>query len=52
MEKKTDALIFKWKRRYFTLTPEKLYFFEDDHKKKIIGCVNIKIVPLEVKEEG
>lgn len=32
MEKKTDGLIFKWKRRYFTLTPEKLYFFEDQNK--------------------
>ena len=52
MQKKTDSIIFKWKRRYFTLTPEKLFFFEDDHKEKIIGCVNIKIIPLQVRQEG
>ncbi len=27
LQKKTDGIIFKWKLRYFVLTPEKLYFF-------------------------
>lgn len=48
MEKKTDSFLFKWKRRYFTLTPEKLFFFENHKKQKVIGCINIKIIPLVV----
>lgn len=49
MEKKTDGLVFKWKRRYFVLTPEKLFFFEDEKKSKVIGCINIKLIPMLVQ---
>lgn len=36
------------------LTPEKLYSFEDEKKDKVIGCVNLKILPakLEQSSEG
>lgn len=51
MEKKTDSLLFKWKTRFFALTSEKLYFFEDRKKEKVVGCVNLKLMPAQLKNE-
>lgn len=52
LDKKTDSLIFKWKTRYFALTSEKLFFFEDSSKKKVVGCVNLKLLPADIKVEN
>lgn len=46
MEKKTDSFIFRWKTRFFALTSEKFYFFEDEKKEKVIGCVNLKLMAI------
>lgn len=51
MDKKTDNFIFRWKTRYFALTSEKLYFFQDQKKEKVIGCVNLKVMPVEIKNK-
>jgi hypothetical protein len=50
MDKKTDSFLFRWKTRYFALTSEKLYFFEDNKKEKVIGCVNLKLMPTKIKK--
>jgi hypothetical protein len=48
INKKTESLFFKWKQRYFALTSQKLYFFEDNKKLKTVGCVNLKVLPARV----
>lgn len=52
LDKSTDNFFFKWRRRYFALTSQKLFFFEDNSKKKVVGCINLRLLPAEVKVEN
>ena len=47
-----DGLIFNWHRRFMVLTSEKVYFFSDHHKIEVIGCINLKLLRVEIKEKG
>ena len=38
-------------KRYMALTPEKLFIFENSQKEKVIGCVNFKLMSVNLKEE-
>ena len=35
--------------KYGVLTSEKLYLFDDSHKREVSGCFNFKILPAEIK---
>lgn len=33
------------------LTAEKIYFFSDKNKVEVIGCINLKLIKVEVKQD-
>lgn len=33
------------------LTPEKLFIFENSQKQKVVGCVNFKLMSVNLREE-
>ena len=52
VEKKTDGIIFQWHRRYMVLTSEKIFFFPDQIKTNVIGCINLKLITTRLEEDG
>ena len=51
VEKKTDGLFFKWHSRYMVLTVDKVHFFASKDKEKLIGCINLKLLPAKLNEQ-
>ena len=51
VEKQTEGVVFKWQTRYMVLTAEKIFFFNDNSKSHVIGCINLKLLTIEIREE-
>ena len=49
IEKKTDGKLFKWHRRYMVLTGERIYFFTDESRGKMSGCINLKLLGVSIR---